>query len=344
MSLGHRLARHIQNATFDRVTGEGLANAEVNRGLIEQSVLTLASCRLGEGDSAIVVGAGASLHRRGILERLAASKYRGTIVVADAVLGGCLRNGIVPHVVVSVDPHPTRIVRWFGDPSLTEARDDHFQRHTTQLGDEYFERQEFDPAIAENEMKANRELVRLVDEHGPAIKLAVATSAAPTAVERCRAAGMALFWWNPMYDDYDSPTSITRRLQRSNRLPCLNGGGNVGTAAWVIAQAVLEKRTIGLIGMDFSYPPGRPYWKTQYGPDLKQMFGDRFEEAFIHIENPHVGETWFTDPAYYWFRDVFFEMVRRAGCRTFNCTEGGILFGNGVEVASIEDFVGTLSK
>ena len=57
-----------------------------------------------------------------------------------------------------------------------------------------------------------------------------------------------------------------------------------------------------------------------------------------------MGETWFTDPAYYWFREVFFEMARQADCRTFNCTEGGILFGNGVEMASIEDFVGTLSK
>jgi hypothetical protein len=59
----------------------------------------------------------------------------------------------------------------------------------------------------------------------------------------------------------------------------------------------------------------------------------------VHIDNPHVGETWFCDPAYYWFRDVFLEMAREADCETFNCTEGGILFGPGVRVMPLEQFL-----
>jgi hypothetical protein len=75
---------------------------------------------------------------------------------------------------------------------------------------------------------------------------------------------MALFWWNPLYDDYDRPDSVSRKLFALNRLPCINGGGNVGTAAWVLAHAILAKRRVALVGVDFGYAPGTPYAKTQY--------------------------------------------------------------------------------
>src|SRR5438034_606648 len=119
----------------------------------------------------------------------------------------------------------------------------------------------------------------------PKMRAAVATSAAPAVVARCEAAGIAMYWWNPMYDDYDKPDSVSRRLHRTNGLPCLNGGGNVGTAAWVITHAVLGKRRIGLVGIDFGYPPGTPYERTQYYPELREMFGDRYAEAFITVED-----------------------------------------------------------
>jgi hypothetical protein len=196
-----------------------------------------------------------------------------------------------------------------------------------------------DPVHAQDELRANRELLELVDRHGPDVRVAIATCAAPDVAERCRKVGMRLYWWNPMYDDYDRADSLSRRLHAANGLPCLNGGGNVGTAAWVLTHAVLGKPRVGLVGMDFSYPPGTPYQKTQYYPDLVALLGDRFAEAFITVENPESGEAWFTDPAYYWFRDVFFEMARDAACETFNCTEGGILFGPGVRTVTLEEFV-----
>ena len=197
-----------------------------------------------------------------------------------------------------------------------------------------------DPFHARDEVAANRTLLELVDAYGSRIKVAVSTSAAPAVVDRCEKAGMALYWWNPMYDDYDQSESVSRRLHRMNGLPCLNAGGNVGTAAWVITHAVLGKRRVGLVGMDFSYPPGTSYARTQYYPELLDLLGDRHEEAFIHVENPGTGETWFTDPAYYWFREVFLEMAREADCQTFNCTEGGILFGPPVTTAQLEEFLG----
>lgn len=328
MDLGRRIASRLGEATFERIASVGLANAEANRSRIERSVLELGAVPLGEGDRAVVVAAGPSLRRRDSVGRLARSGFRGAIVAVDSALGACLREGVVPHVVVTVDPHPERIVRWFGDPSLTAAP-----------ADDYFRRQEMDATHAVDEVAANRELVALVDRYGPRLRVAAATSAAPSVVARCHAARMSLFWWNPMYDDYDRPGSVSRRLYEANHLPCLNGGGNVGTAAWVLSHAVLGKRRVAVVGMDFGYAPGTPYARTQYYPELRELFGDGCAEAFIQIENPVVGETWFTDPAYYWFRDVFFEMARDTDCETFNCTEGGVLYGPEVKALTLEEFV-----
>src|SRR5207245_450264 len=82
--------------------------------------------------------------------------------------------------------------------------------------DDYFRRQEMDPVQREDELRANRALVELVDAYGPKMKVAAATSAAPAVVERCEQAGMELYWWNPMYDDYDKPGSLSRRLWESH--------------------------------------------------------------------------------------------------------------------------------
>lgn len=333
MELGRKLASALEAATFERVAGVGLANAERNRPRIARSVLELSETPLGAGEAAVVVGAGPSLYRRRSLERLRASGFAGTIVAADGALGACLRAGVVPHVVVSVDPHPERIVRWFGDPALQAAP-----------ADDYFRRQEMDPVQSLDELSANRALVELVDAYGPKIKVAAATSAAPAVVERCEQARMELYWWNPMYDDYDQADSLSRRLWMMNGLPCLNGGGNVGTAAWVLAHAVLGKRRIGLVGIDLGYAPGTPYEKTQYYPELRELLGDRFREAFIHTENPVTREVWFSDPAYHWFRDVFLEMAGEADCETINCTEGGLLFGPGITTAPLDTFLETCAS
>jgi hypothetical protein len=338
VELGRKIAQALEAATVERVTAIGFANAKLNDCHIRRSVLELAETELGSGDSAIVVGAGPSLRRRRSLERLRISGFRGTIVAADGALGACLRAGVVPHVVVSVDPHRERIVRWFGDPTLEKPRDD-----------DYFRRQEMDPMHhddeqgANRELEANRTLVELVNTHGPKIKLAAATSAAPEVVDRCKGVGMAIYWWNPMFDDYDEPNSLSRQAWEMNGLPCVNGGGNVGTAAWALTYAVLGKRRIGLIGIDLGYAPGTPYEKTQYYPELRELLPDRWHEAFIHTKNPETGETWFSDPSYHWFRKVFLEMIGDADCQTVNCTEGGLLFGEGITTATLDKFLETVA-
>jgi hypothetical protein len=87
----------------------------------------------------------------------------------------------------------------------------------------------------------------------------------------------------------------------------------------------------------------RPYEKTQYYPELRELLPDRWNEAFIHTKNPKTDETWFSDPSYQWFRKVFIEMIGYADCQTVNCTEGGLLFGGGIITATLDEFLEAVS-
>ena len=64
------------------------------------------------------------------------------------------------------------------------------------------------------------------------------------------------------------------------------------------------------------------------------------DSIFIRVFNPHMDEWFFTDPAYMWYSQCFLEMAADAEGATFNCTEGGILFGDNVEFVPLAEFLG----
>jgi hypothetical protein len=326
----------MDQITLDRIAGPALANARANatEARTGAAILALRETALADGDAALIIAAGPSLHRQNTAQQIKEGGFRGTLIATESAMSWCLRNGIVPDLVVTVDPHPDRIVRWFGDPALDEA---------ALARDDYFSRQDMDPKFRFNQLKVNRELLDLVDRHGPAMRIAVASSASQAVVRRCREARISTYWWNPLFDDYDRPDSLSRELRALNGKPCINAGGNVGTASWVIAHAVLGKRKIGILGMDLSYYDDTSYQETQYYHELRDLLGEeRLAEAFVHIDNPYLNRRFFTDPAYYWYKMVFLEMAEQAvaaGVRTFNCTGGGILFGPGIEFVSFPEFV-----
>jgi len=237
-------------------------------------------------------------------------------------------------LTITVDPHRERIVRWFGDPTLSEA---------ALAEDDYFSRQDMDPRFRENQLSHNQELLDLFNEHGHKLRMAVASSASRAVVARAQESGMGIYWWNPFYDDYDAPDSITKQLYKTNRLPCLNAGGNVGAAGWVICHAILNKSRIALLGMDFAYYAETPYRETQYFHELCELVGEaNLDQVLVHMNNPHLEREFYTDPAYLWYRESFLEMARLAraeGVTTYNCTGGGILFGDGVEFESFDSFI-----
>jgi hypothetical protein len=329
-ALGRQLVSRLGQMTIDRVGDAVLENAKRNRAVLDRgkSIAALRGAPLGKGDTAVVVGAGPSIRRRDPAKQL--KGYEGAIVCTDSAIFYLLKNGIVPSLVVTVDAHATRIVRWFGDPSLDEK---------ALKSDDYFRRQDMDESFAA-ELETNRQIIALLAEHGPKMKIAVSTSASKAVVDRVLETGMEIFWWNPMMDDPDEPGSVTRSLFELNGLPCINGGGNVGSSCWMIATEVLEKKRVALTGLDFAYYADTPYEQTQYYREILALVGkDGLDSVFMRMKNPHLDAWFYTDPAYMWYRECFLQMVKETDARTFNCTEGGILFGEGIETMPLERFL-----
>ena len=329
--LARELVDKMSTLTALRSVDLALANTRLNLESLGDTIAELStSAGSDRADSAIVIGAGPSLHLRDPVGQILSSGYGGDVVCADGALPYCLRNGLVPDYVVTLDPHPSRIVRWFGDPQLDES---------SRAEDDYFTRQDLDPHMGWDELARNREVIGLVDEHGPKMNAVIAACVSPRVTRRCLESGMHAYWWNPLYDDFREPESLTRQVYNLNKVPCMATGGNCGSAAWVFANVVLRKQEIALAGMDFGYAPGTPLNKTQYYKEIVELFGDEAPDAYVDVVNPYLQETWFSDPTYYWYRETFLDMARDADCLTYNCTEGGILFGDGVQFKPLREFL-----
>jgi len=329
--LGRQLVERMAQMTADRVEGMALANAERNGPLVAggQSIAALRDMAIGASGRAIIIAAGPSIKRRDPIKVIKETGFEGAIIATESGMPYCLRNGVIPDLVVTADPHPARIVRWFGDPNLEKNG----------LEDDYFRRQDMDEALA-REHEVNRQMLSLMDRHGKEIRLALATTSSNDVVDRAHGIGMQIFWWNPMLDDPNGEGSVTRKLYASNRMPCVNAGGNVGTAAWMFADVVLGKTHIALTGMDFSYYGDTPYRKTQYYHEAVALVGeDGLDSVYMHVHNPFTKSDFFTDPAYMWYREAFLELAKDADGAIYNCTEGGILFGDNITFIPLREFI-----
>ena len=318
--------------TTDRHGPMALANAARNLAHLHRgrSIAALRDAGLGTGDSAIVIASGPSVARRQPTPAIKAAGYRGALIAADSAFAHCLRHGLVPDLVVTVDPHPTRIVRWFGDPSFNAAQPD---------ADDYFRRQDLEPRH-EKEKQANDETLELMARHAKGVRIALSTSASEAVVRRALDLGMDIYWWNPMHDDPDLPGSVTRRLFESNGMPCINAGGNVGSAAWMMAHAVLGKTEVALVGFDFSYYADTPHSRTQYYKEAVALVGEaNLDDVFMWIHNPYLNLWFYTDPAYMWYREALLDLARDADCKTVNCTEGGVVFGDAIDFQPLASFL-----
>lgn len=318
--------------TWDRHGELALANAKRNARYFDrgQSLSVLRGASIGEGDSCVVVAAGPSVKRKDPASVINKMAYKGAVIASESALSYCLRNGVIPDLAVTIDPHATRVVRWFGDPSLTEKK---------LREDDYFSRQDQDDAFAQ-EIQANEEILELLNKHGRNIRLALSTMASEAVVDRVLETGMQIYWWNPMLDDPDAENSITKQLIKENGFPSINAGGNVGTASWMMADVLLEKKDVALTGVDFSYYDDTPYYNTQYYHEAVELVGeDNLDSLFARFFNEYEQAWFYTDPAYLWYRECFLEMLGDASCQTYNCTEGGILFGEGIKTMPLRNFL-----
>jgi len=325
------LVKGITDIGYDWHKQRIVQNSSGNVSFINKTVKALEPLEAEKANSAIVISAGPSLHYNDTLSVLASSDYKGTIIAIDGSYVKCLKAGVIPDYVITLDPHPTRIVRWFGDPDFEK----------NMAGDDYFSRQDLDIDFRENSLRQNRENIALVDEHANRSKLIIASTAPANLVQRAKAAGFDMYWWLPLVDDPNSEGSLTRQMYKLTKLPAINTGGNVGTAAWVFAQFWLKIKNIAVVGMDLGYRQDLPYKMTQGYPELVQMLGEEnvTSELFPVIENPESGETYYTDPTYFWYRKNTLDLIANSGATLYNCTGGGILFGDGVRQIALQEFL-----
>ncbi len=328
---------------FDRVVDEITSigfkvhkNAIINHARLNapdarKSIKELPPLKGKKAQSGIVISAGPSVHRRNSLKRIKESGYTGTIIAVDGAYIASLKVGLVPDFVVTLDPHLTRMVRWFGDHE--------FEKNSA--NDDYFTRQDLDIEFRKNSIEQNKRHIALVNEQGNRSKAVVASSAPRNVVGRLKESGFDMYWWNPLVDAPEKPGSITREMYNINHLPCLNTGGNVGTASWVFAHSILNLPEIALVGMDFGYYWDLPKEKTQTYYELQQHLKDEksLEEYFVNFEFPLTKEKFYSDPTYFWYRKNFLELFSLSKSHTVNCTEGGTLFDEKLQCVYLDDFL-----
>ena len=268
----------------------------------------------------LVISAGPSLVRERILARIPKG-FKGTIVAADGAYIQCLKAGIVPDFVMTLDPHPTRVVRWFGDP--------HLDLNSEQ--DDYFQRQDLDVSFRANSAAENARNIALVDANRAA---RVISSTSPANVVQ-RTALHPKFWFSPLVD---SPVdgSLTKQMVEITGLPALNTGGTVGTAAWVFAHAILQSEKIAVVGMDFGYYPHTPLKQTQ---SWHMLGGDL---QYYPASMGHWGAA-FTDPTYAWYLQNMLDLLKAADARIVNCSGAGLLQGDRVDCMELEDWLSSFS-
>ena len=325
------IVNQISSIGFNRHAQSLLDHAKANLSDIKKSVKDLSPLAGEKGRSAIVISAGPSVYRKNSIQRIQSSGYKGTVICADGAYIACLKAGLIPDFVLTLDPHETRIVRWFGDPE--------FEQHSAQ--DDYFKRQDLDVDFRKDTLEQNKKHIELVNQHGHKTKAIVSSSAPRNVIARLKEAHFDMYWWNPLVDDPHQPDSLTRKIYNINGLTCFNTGGTVGTAAWVFADSILKLSKIGLVGMDFGYYIDTPKNKTQTYYELVTHLGNEkdVESCFQEFEFPLTKEKFYVDPTYFGYRSNFLTLSKKGKSKTINCTEGGILFDDHIACQTLDGFI-----
>ena len=263
---------------------------------------------------AIVVGAGPSVWKHKHLEMLAKTDKakKLTVIPTDRMVAPCLKAGVTPDkfaewISVGVDGSPV-ISKWYDDP--------------------------------------------IVKEYGDKIKVCIITSTHPKVVKVLRKNKVKnVYWYNPIYDDWrdnESYTRLQRIMTKSQKtpqgIPSLSCLGNAGAASWVLGHALLRKSPICLLGIDFGYEEGTPLEKTQYFSGFMETAHGNVElvkTAYKTYYNPYWKCKAITDPVFDHYRNAFLDSVKQTPSfvETYNCTEGGCIFGDGIPCMMFEDFL-----
>jgi hypothetical protein len=195
----------------------------------------------------------------------------------------------------------------------------------------------------------------LVSKYGHLMKWIVSITVNHEVYLTAKKAGMQTYWFNPMFDDWrqnESWTRLQRLLSRTDKfmrgVPAANSGGNSGACAWIMAMSVFKRAPIALIGMDLGYPEGTKLEDTQYySSALREAKGDAtiLRRTYPKFYHPDFKENAFVDMVFYHYRQAFLEMQQTTPLwyhlcgGTYNCTEGGTLFGPNIKCQRFSQFL-----
>jgi hypothetical protein len=266
--------------------------------------------------TAIVVGAGPSVFRRNHVKQLADSSYKGYIIATDKMLVPLLEAGIVPTVTVTVDGSPI-ISKFYDHP--------------------------------------------LVKRYGSQIKIAAAITINPKVVQVIIQNKCIIHWFGPMFDEWTAEDSVskfinflTRTEYNEKGAPITQAGGNCGSTAWILSWELFKASPVALIGFDMGYPldtnlDETPYYSTvmTQTSNAAQRVG-AISGSYQQVYNPYF-DTWAKmDAVFCAYRKSLLSMVKGTKPwvlnKTYNCTEGGTLFGKGIKCIPFKDFLERYKK
>jgi hypothetical protein len=254
---------------------------------------------------AIVIGAGPSIYDNASgtdhLEMIADSNFEGVIIATDRILPDCYEHGVFPDYVVVVDGSE-RVHKFFDHDIVRE----NIHRTT---------------AILANHTHSS--IVKEWDEQ----------------------VGDILFYTASIPNEMLPNASSIIGLIADNTE--LNSGGNCGSFAVNIAH-YMKCNPVAIIGLDLSYKTGTPISETQYYQSYKEQTQLTDEEMwenelFQMFHHPFFNTDCFTDTMFKTYsdplQDVWIPAFGETGTRIINCTEGGMIYGDGVECGWFKDFL-----
>ena len=332
-----RLQKKLKSVTDKSLISEILKNIYRNSKITKKyrSIKELRNHNFDKDKVALIVSGGPSLRKNDHIKTIKKYQKKLIIICADGALFYLLENDIIPDLVVSLDPHKKRIVRWFGDVNLSKK---------DIKKDDYYKRQEIDIKFR-NEIKANNKIIKLTNKFGKKLKIAACTSSSNNVVKRIIQINSEIYWWNPYIDEVSKKNSISKKIFKLNKLPLINSLGNVGSACWVIAESVLGCKKIALVGLDYAYYSGTPLKATQYYDVLIKPFGKKnIHKFYKKIYNPKLKKYFLTDYVYFWYKKLFLDAVKESSAKTYNCTMGGIIFERPIITIKLEKLLKIVFK
>jgi hypothetical protein len=308
-STKEKIERIFQKTTLDRYYDEWIQNFTINLEHIknESSVRELIPNSINLTSSALVIGRGPSIQKRNHLEILSKSNYNGTILCTDGSLINVLKSGITPDkfknfFVITIDTQE-RQKKLYDNP--------------------------------------------IVQKYGNQIKCILSSTVSPHTYNIVKGSGMKIFWIHTLVDydkgksSFNYITSVMSKTAKNPKgLPAIQTGGNVGTTAWVIAWNILKHSHVGLIGIDHGYYSDERSSDDHFLPNNENNKIE-FKKAYPTIYNPIFNVTCTQDPIFQYYSNALKEFIVKASkyVTTINATEGGAIFGDGIQCTTLKFFI-----